>query len=95
MQQWEGLLKGERLVPSELIAFVTSVHRSGQGLNLKTLLDDPPADLFNMERIRSKGIDAKYLEPENRERLFDVGAVGAVIQLLNGPFGFAYAARFN
>ncbi len=95
MAQWEGLLKGERLVPSDLIRINHGDLKKGQGLNLKKLLDDPPADLLNMERIRKNGIDAKYLEAEKGRQLFNIDAVWAVIQLFDGPFGFAYAARLN
>ena len=95
MKQWEELLKGERLVPSHLIRAVLVDHEQGQGLNLRKLLDDPPADLFNGERIRKKGIDAKYLEAENGRQVFDIQALIAVIRLFDGPFGFAYAARLN
>lgn len=86
MAQWEGLLKGDRLYPFDHI---------GQGLNLKKLLDDPPSDLLNWARIEKNGIDPKYLEPQNGKQAFDWNAVVAVIRLFDGPFGFAYAARFN
>jgi hypothetical protein len=95
MAQGEGLLKGERLVPSDLLLIVDGNHRKGQGLNLKKLLDDPPADLFNVERIRKNSINAKYLEAEKGKTVFNMDAVWAVIQLFDGPFGFAYAARLN
>jgi hypothetical protein len=95
MAQWEGLLKGERLVPSDLLGIIDDNHKKGQGLNLKKLLDDPPADLLNVERIRKNGIDAKYLEAEKGRQMFNVDAVLAVVQLFDGPFGFAYAARLN
>jgi hypothetical protein len=95
MAQWEGLLKGERLLPSHLIRFVLPDHPAGQGLNLKKLLDDPPADLFNWDRLQKKGIDAKYLEAEKRKPLFGLEALLAVFQQFDGPFGFAYAARLN
>jgi hypothetical protein len=95
MAQWEGLLKGERLLPSDLLRIVDGDHKKGQGLNLKKLLDDPPADLLNVERIRNNGIDAKYLEAEKGRQVFNLDAVWAVIQLFDGPFGFAYAARLN
>lgn len=95
MEQWEGLLKGERLVPSNLLRFVHDDHKAGQGLNLQTLLDDPPPDLLNQERIQNKGIDAKYLEAEKGKEAFDLMAVIAVVRLFDGPFGFAYAARLN
>ena len=95
MKQWEGLLKGERLVPSNLLGVVHRGHRNGQGLNVKKLLEDPPADLLNQERIDKKGIDAKYLEAEKGRQVFDLDAVMAVFQPFDGPFGFAYAARLN
>jgi hypothetical protein len=95
MAQWEGLLKGERLLASGLIKFVHAQHPAGQGVNMKKLLDDPPVDVFNSNRIQAKGIDAKYLEPEKGRPLFDLGAVFGVIQAFDGPFGFAYAARLN
>ena len=59
MEQWEGLLKGERLVPSQLLVFVHPDHNRELGLNLRKLMDDPPADLLNFRRIREEGIDAK------------------------------------
>ena len=95
MEQWEGLLKGERLLAGMWIRFAYDKHPEGQGLNLKKLLDDPPADLFNFNRLKEQGIAAKYLEAEKGKKAFDLNAVVAVFNLLNGPFGFAYAARFN
>ena len=95
MAQLEGLLKGERLVSSDLLNFLPGNHANGMGLNLKKLLDDPPADLLNLDRMQAKGIDAKYLEPEKGRKTVDLDAVQTVIQLFDGPFGFAYAARFN
>jgi hypothetical protein len=82
------------LLPGHLIRFVHAGHQEG-GLNLKKLLDDPPTDLLNEKRIREKGIDAKYLEPEKGRKQLDVGVLFNTFQLFNGPFGFAYAARFN
>lgn len=95
MEQWEGLLKGERLVPGWVVKFVHAEHPDGKGLNLKKLLDDPPADLLNSERIRDKGINAKYLEAEKGKPALDINAVLGVFRMFDGPFGFAYAARLN
>ncbi len=95
MEQWEGLLKGERLFPSNLLIFVHQTHPTGKGLNVKKLLDDPQPDLFNTDRLSEKGIDAKYLEVEKEMRIFDINAIFTVWQLFDGPFGFAYAARLN
>jgi len=95
MAQWEGLLKGERLLPSSMIQFVHPGHPGEQGLNVKKLLDDPPTDLLNQARLQKNGIDAKYLEPQKDRKLFDMSAITTLIQAFDGPFGFAYAARFN
>jgi hypothetical protein len=65
------------------------------GLNVKKLLDDPPADLLNQARIREKWIDARYLEPEKGKQVLDLNAIMQLGQIFDGPFGFAYAARFN
>ncbi len=95
MAEWEGLLKGERLLPGSLMNFIHPEHPAGQGLNVKKLLDDPPIDLFNFDRVRSEGIAARYLEADTEKPPFNFGAIWAVIQVFDGPFGFAYAARFN
>lgn len=99
MAQWEGLLKGElllsgRFLQGQLRLFKLE-HDPGQGLNVKNLLDDPRYDLLNWERIKTEGIDAKYLEAEEGKQVFDLDAIFTVFQVFNGPFGFAYAARFN
>ncbi|MDY3553651.1 hypothetical protein R5W24_002755 [Gemmata sp. JC717] len=82
-------------MPGFLISFAFGKHPNGQGLNVKTVLDDPPVDLLNEDRIQAKGIDAKYLEPEKGKKLLDLSALVPIHQLFNGPFGFAYAARLN
>ena len=46
--QWEGLLKGERCSRHFGSRFDSlQTQELGQGLNVKKLLDDPRADLFN------------------------------------------------
>jgi hypothetical protein len=87
MEQLEGLLKGDRLI-------MLGAPR-GMGINVKKVLDDPHADLLNWNRIQKKGFDAKYLDPETGKQAFDLRVVFSVIQLFDGPFGFAYAARLN
>ena len=91
--QLEGLLKGERLLPNVLVQFVDP-NAEGKGLNVKTLLDDPPQSLSE-KKIKEQGIDAKYLEPEGQKRPFDVNAIFAVLRLFDGPLGVAYMAWFN
>jgi len=95
MAQWEGLLKGELLFPGYWLRLAHQEHDLEQGLNVKHLLDDPRSDLFNWERIKAEGIDAKYLEAQEGKHVFNVNAIFNVLRLFNGPFGFAYAARFN
>ena len=95
MEQWEGLLKGQRLLSGDLVLYVAPKHERGQGLNIKKLLDDPPKDLFNVQRIYEEGIDAKYLEPEKGRDLLDPRALLSMGQMFDGPLGFAYAARLN
>ena len=68
----------------------------GQGLNLKKLLDDPPADLLNLNRIWEKGVDAKYLEAEQGKEVFDNwSAMSTIWRIINDQSGVAYAVRLN
>lgn len=95
MTQLEGLMTGERLLPSNLLRGIHQEHPLGQGLNFRKLLDNPRADLLNWKRINAEGIDAKYLEPEAGKPVLDLNALFNVLRLFNGPFGFASAARLN
>lgn len=95
MTQLEGLMTGERLLPSNLLRGIHWEHPLGQGLNFRKLLDNPRADLLNWKRISAEGIDAKYLEPEAGKPVLDLNALFNVLRLFSGPFGFAEAARLN
>jgi len=102
MEQLEGLLKGEILISSYLVigfhqiaGFKDANDMKGKGLNIRRLLDDPPADMFNFERVKAKGVDGKYLEEDNEKPSLDVNAVFMALQLFSGPFAFAHAARLN
>jgi len=95
MTQLEGLMTGERLLPSKLLVFIHREHPLGQGLNFRKLLDNPRADLLNWERIYAEGVDPKYLDPEEGKPVLDLNAIFTVLRLFNGPFGFAEAARLN
>ena len=95
MERFEGLLNGERLLPSGPLRLIHNGHDLGQGLNMRRVLDDPPADLLNFARLQAKGIDAKFLEPEEGKQLFDLSTVFVVFRLFNGPLGVANAARLN
>lgn len=93
VDQIEGLLNGERLVPAWLLSFI-GPDTKGKGLNFKALLDDPPAQL-NFKKIKDDGIDAKYLEAKGNKKEFDIGALFAVAQIFTDPLAVAYAAWFN
>jgi hypothetical protein len=93
VEQLEGLLKGERLVPSRLLALLAA-DPGQKGLNFKTLLDDPPATL-SVGKLHKDGIDPKYLEAEAAKKPFDLAALFAVWRLFDGPLGVAYMAWFN
>lgn len=95
MNQIGGLLKGERLIDGKLIRILYPKHPTSADLNFKKVLNDPPKDLLNFERIQAEGIDAKYLESNSGKPLFDTAAIFTVLQLFDRPFGFAQAARLN
>ena len=96
MEQLEGLLKGERLIPGVWIKIYNPHHTDeGRGLNLQKLLDDPPIDLLSQNRIFNMAIDDKYLDPMTDRNSLDGGVFFLISQLFQGPFGFAQAARLN
>ncbi|QDT60689.1 hypothetical protein SV7mr_32150 [Stieleria bergensis] len=88
------MLKGQRVLSSDLLRFAFRDAEPGLGLNVKKLLDDPPLDFLNSERLNRKGIDAKYLEPE-KGKVVNVMALLRVSQFFGGPFGFLSAVRMN
>jgi hypothetical protein len=90
----EGLLNGERLIPSDLISII-GIDTKKHGLNFQKLLDDPPASI-SQKKLTDEGIDAKYLEPEGKKKEFGLTEIFATYDLIaGGPLGFAYAAWFN
>lgn len=95
MQQSERMLKGESVIPGKYVRLVDSRCPEDHGLNVKKLFDDPPKDFLNYRRILEKGIDPKYLEPEAGKAQFDLQAFVLILQMYDGPFGFARAARMN
>ncbi len=95
MSELGKLLRGETLLPSALLGYVSPPHKIGMGLNVKRLFDDPPLDMLNQRRLKEDGIDAKYLESESDKDQMDVITLITAFQLFNSPFGFARAARMN
>jgi len=95
MQRWEGLLKGESLLSGRLLLMVFPKHDRNLGLNVKKVLNDPPADLLNYKRIVADGIDAKYLDVEKDRETIGLQDIMNMWRVFDGPLGFAYAARLN
>ena len=97
MTQLEGLLKGDMLVPGDLLRHIHNGHDTRYGLNVKKLFDDPPTYPFSeaMAHIQAKGIDAKYLELQNGKPKPDIMSLMAAFELFDGPFKFVFAARLN
>jgi hypothetical protein len=86
MAELEAILEGKKLLPIGIL-FPTN----GKGLNLKTVLDDPPASL-DLAKLQMKGVDAKYLENGTMTdlnklieatRLFDGGSMGMYMAYFN------------
>jgi hypothetical protein len=93
VNELDSFLKGERLFPSALLGFI-GPDTGGKGLNVKTLLDDPPATIAQ-KKLREDGIDAKYLEAPGKKQELNLNVLFAVFQLFDGPLGVAYMAWFN
>jgi len=83
----EAVLEGKKLLPVNLIWRQTG----GKMLNVKALLEDPPA-AFDVDAIIAKGPSAKYLE---NGQVADLDALFRVLRVFDGPLGVAYAAWFN
>lgn len=82
----EELLKGDRLVPSFLLAYVAK-NTDGRGLNLKSLLQDPPPFLSE-QKLREDGIDGKYLEKEDKKKPLDLDVFLRTWQMFNNPLNY-------
>lgn len=82
----ESLLEGKTLIPSFFLP-----NTDGRGLNLKTMLDQPPTE-FDFDRLMAKGPREKYLD---RGKQTDFGAVSRVAGMFQNTLSFAYAAWFN
>ena len=94
MEQWEGLLKGETLIPGDWIG-VSKKDDVPYGINIKKVLDDPPKDLLNLSRLGNGEVDDKYLEPMDKSNRFRYAAIIAVNRLASGPGGYLFMARMN
>ncbi|MCO6047858.1 hypothetical protein NG895_28465 [Aeoliella sp. ICT_H6.2] len=95
LEQLEGLLTGQRLMPNIWVRMVDPNLAKGKGVNFRKVLDDPPTLLLDFDRIRSEGVDEKYLEDEAAKPAFDMTVIWRIPQLFSGPFGIARAVRLN
>jgi hypothetical protein len=86
MGELEAVLEGKTLIPVSIY-----LDTQGKDLNLKKVLDDPPA-VLDVVKVMNKGIDAAYLEKgpaANMDVLFNAARV------FDGPMGGLYMAYFN
>jgi hypothetical protein len=89
VREVETLLDGKTVFPTQGLF---GIDRNGKGLNLRTLLDDPPAK-FNLEFGFFKDLPEKYFS-EGKEA--DLNLLFRVIEVFgNDTTAFAYAAWFN
>ena len=95
MTEWEELFKGRSLIAGNLVRYVIPDHDTELGLNVKKLMDDPPENMFNHERLAEDGIDKKYLEDQKGKDVLNLRSLFNVWRIFDGPLGFAYAARMN
>jgi hypothetical protein len=85
MTELEALLDGKRTFPQSFI------NKNGKGLNLKTLLDDPP-DKFVLDGSFPQNLPDKYWS-EGKD--LDINVLFRVSQVFGDPTAVAYAVWFN
>jgi hypothetical protein len=87
MERVEDLLEGRTVIKIDFI-----VKKQGYGLNMKALLEDPPAEI-NFMTVMQDGPADKYLVKDGKP--FDVDRLFAVLQLFDSPLRMGYMAWFN
>lgn len=85
MDEFKALLDGERAM------FKSFWGRNGKGLNLKALLEDPPAG-FQVDLEFLKKLPDQYYSDEKE---FDVAVCFRVFVMMQNTTGVGYAAWFN
>jgi hypothetical protein len=80
----EAVLNGKKMIPN-------FIKPGDPGINLRTVLDDPPERL-EFDRILRDGVAAKYLE---MGVLVDVSKLTRIVAVFDNPMLVAYAAWFN
>lgn len=86
MDELEAVLDGKKLLPVQLVW-----PTGGKGLNVKTLLDDPPA-VFDFDKVQRDGVDEKYLQ---RGPALDLDVLLTLWRLFDGNAFGMYLAYFN
>jgi len=87
MDELEAILEGKKLLPVDMIMHNTD----GKGLNLKTLLEDPPGKI-DFDMVMRDGPAAKYLE---KGPSMDLNAIFSVMRVFDNPLRMGYFAWFN
>lgn len=87
----------ERLLKGDTVIELTGLLRKneGMGLNVKALLDDPPAKLDFQKILGDAGIDEKYLTKLTERNRYDDGSFNRVMNVFGDTLGMAYMAWFN
>jgi hypothetical protein len=90
MNELEGLLEGKKVISQSLLRLLWPSIEGG--LNVKTLLDDPPP-AFDFQKLMVSGPAAKYLDKNGGD--FNTDALMRTIRLFDNPMGLGYMAWFN
>ncbi len=86
MGELEAILEGKSLLPVSMF-----LPTGGRNLNMKTLLNDPPATI-DIQKIFEKGIDDKYLE---KGPVCDIDKLLRILRLFDSGSMGMYMAYFN
>ena len=84
----EALLDGKKLM---FTVGTFGKAEMGVGINMKKLLEDPPAD-FDLNKIIERGPDEKYLE---KGEFIDIFVLFRAFQMFDNPSAMGYMAWFN
>lgn len=90
MAEFESLYDGRKMIPKELVHFVSP--NTNRGFNLKAFLDNPP-DEFEWESVRDKGIRERYLDDALPP--VDFMKIVRAFSIFQNTLAVGYAAWFN
>jgi hypothetical protein len=86
MGELESMLEGKTLIPMDFFG-----NARGQGLNVKTLLEDPPSSI-DIHSLMQQGPAAKYLDTGTN---MNFEGISAVMRAFDNPLRMGYFAWFN